>query len=165
MAILLRYLPFIVPDAGGGSMTPITSAGLLTPAPRLFVIPSRGAQPPPHSQRHRRHEIAPPDLPARHRLLGARGHFHPQSNQMLKSHEMSGQAMRAAAAHSADLGSETMTEPQQPGGEHERWSRVRIRLRAEVGDDIFSSWFARMDLEGVDGDMVRFSVPTRFLKS
>src|SRR5437773_2117124 len=47
----------------------------------------------------------------------------------------------------------------------ERWSRVKQRLRAEVGDDIFSSWFARMDLDGFDEDVVRLSVPTRFLKS
>jgi chromosomal replication initiator protein len=45
------------------------------------------------------------------------------------------------------------------------WTRVKTRLRAEVGDDIFSSWFARMDLASVDADTVRFSVPTRFLKS
>jgi chromosomal replication initiator protein len=49
--------------------------------------------------------------------------------------------------------------------ELERWSRVKQRLRAEVGDDIFSSWFARMDLDGLDEDVVRLSVPTRFLKS
>ena len=30
--------------------------------------------------------------------------------------------------------------------EQERWSRVKGRLRAEVGDDVYSSWFARMDL-------------------
>jgi len=47
----------------------------------------------------------------------------------------------------------------------ERWSRVKQRLRAEVGDDIFSSWFARMDLDAIDEDLVRLSVPTRFLKS
>src|SRR5206468_4963605 len=47
----------------------------------------------------------------------------------------------------------------------EQWSRVKQRLRAEVGDDIFSSWFARMDLDGLDDDAVRLSVPTRFLKS
>jgi chromosomal replication initiator protein len=46
-----------------------------------------------------------------------------------------------------------------------RWTRVRDRLRAEVGDDIYSSWFARMELEGSDGDTVKLSVPTRFLKS
>ena len=49
--------------------------------------------------------------------------------------------------------------------EQERWSRVKGRLKAEVGEDIFSSWFARMDLEGVEKDTARLSVPTRFLKS
>jgi chromosomal replication initiator protein len=47
----------------------------------------------------------------------------------------------------------------------ERWSRVKQRLRTEVGDDIFSSWFARMDLDAIDAEIVRLSVPTRFLKS
>jgi chromosomal replication initiator protein len=45
------------------------------------------------------------------------------------------------------------------------WSRVKGRLRAEVGDDVYSSWFARMDLEGIEEGTVRLSVPTRFLKS
>src|ERR1700690_1118198 len=45
------------------------------------------------------------------------------------------------------------------------WSRVKGRLRAEVGDDVYSSWFARMDLEAIDEGTVRLSVPTRFLKS
>lgn len=49
--------------------------------------------------------------------------------------------------------------------EQERWSRVQDRLKAEVGDDIFSSWFARMNLEAVEKETVRLSVPTRFLKS
>jgi chromosomal replication initiator protein len=49
--------------------------------------------------------------------------------------------------------------------EQDRWSRVKGRLRAEVGDDIYSSWFARMDLEEVNEASVRLSVPTRFLKS
>ncbi len=49
--------------------------------------------------------------------------------------------------------------------DQDRWSRVKGRLKAEVGDDIFSSWFARMDLESVDDDTARLSVPTRFLKS
>src|SRR5262249_37698091 len=47
----------------------------------------------------------------------------------------------------------------------ERWLRVKGRLRAEVGEDIFTSWFARMDLEGIEGDAVRLSVATRFLKT
>jgi len=49
--------------------------------------------------------------------------------------------------------------------DQERWLRVKERLRAEVGEDIFTSWFARMDLEGIDGDTVRLSVATRFLKT
>jgi chromosomal replication initiator protein len=49
--------------------------------------------------------------------------------------------------------------------DQERWQRVRGRLRAEVGEDIFTSWFARMDLEAIETETVRQSVPTRFLKS
>jgi chromosomal replication initiator protein len=47
----------------------------------------------------------------------------------------------------------------------ECWTRVKGRLRAEVGEAIYSSWFARMELEGVEADTARISVPTRFLKS
>jgi chromosomal replication initiator protein len=49
--------------------------------------------------------------------------------------------------------------------EQERWTRVKGRLRTEVGEDVYSSWFARMDLDGLDTGTVRLSVPTRFLKS
>jgi len=49
--------------------------------------------------------------------------------------------------------------------DQESWSRVKERLRADVGDDVYSSWFARMDLEALDDKTVRLSVPTRFLKS
>jgi chromosomal replication initiator protein len=47
----------------------------------------------------------------------------------------------------------------------ELWLRVKGRLRAEVGEDIYSSWFARLDLEGIEDETVRMSVPTRFLRS
>ena len=36
--------------------------------------------------------------------------------------------------------------------DQESWSRVKERLRAEVGDDVYSSWFARMDLEAIEDD-------------
>jgi chromosomal replication initiator protein len=45
------------------------------------------------------------------------------------------------------------------------WERLRARLRAELGEDVFSSWFARMELVCVEGDIANVSVPTRFLKS
>ncbi len=47
----------------------------------------------------------------------------------------------------------------------ERWQRVKERLRAEVGEDIFQSWFRRMELEQIENGTARLSVPTRFLKS
>jgi chromosomal replication initiator protein len=47
----------------------------------------------------------------------------------------------------------------------ERWLRVKERLRAEVGEDIFLSWFARMELERAEQGTAHLSVPTRFLKS
>jgi len=53
-----------------------------------------------------------------------------------------------------------MSNPNQ-----ERWSRVKERLRVIVGENVFSSWFARMELESSEGDTVKLSVPTRFLKS
>src|SRR5215469_14001631 len=49
--------------------------------------------------------------------------------------------------------------------EQDRWARVKGRLRSSVGEDIYTSWFARMDLEGVQDESVHLSVPTRFLKS
>jgi chromosomal replication initiator protein len=51
------------------------------------------------------------------------------------------------------------------GIEHEAWSRVKTRLRTNVGEDIYSSWFARMDLESITDETAHISVPTRFLKN
>jgi chromosomal replication initiator protein len=47
----------------------------------------------------------------------------------------------------------------------ECWTRVKGRLRAEVGEAVYSSWFARMELESVEANTARISVPTLFLKS
>jgi chromosomal replication initiator protein len=44
------------------------------------------------------------------------------------------------------------------------WDRVRNRLRSELGDQVFSSWFGRMDFESLGDGTVHLSVPTRFLK-
>ena len=45
------------------------------------------------------------------------------------------------------------------------WRRCCERLRAELGEDIFNSWFGRIELEAASGGHARLSVPTRFLKS
>jgi chromosomal replication initiator protein len=49
--------------------------------------------------------------------------------------------------------------------DQERWRQVKDRLRTELGDDVFNSWFGRMELETVDKAIVRLSVPTRFLRN
>jgi chromosomal replication initiator protein len=52
-----------------------------------------------------------------------------------------------------------------PSVDQDCWGRVKARLRAEVGEDVFTSWFARMELDGCDSETVHLSVPTRFLRS
>jgi chromosomal replication initiator protein len=47
----------------------------------------------------------------------------------------------------------------------EQWDRVRGRLKAELGEDVYSSWFGRVEFEEADTGTVYLSVPTRFLKS
>lgn len=46
-----------------------------------------------------------------------------------------------------------------------RWDRVAQRLRAELGEDLYTSWFARMEIEDFEQGRLIVSVPTRFLKS
>jgi len=47
----------------------------------------------------------------------------------------------------------------------EQWLRVSQRLKVELGDDVFNSWFGRLEFEEADMSTVYLSVPTRFLKS
>jgi chromosomal replication initiator protein len=49
--------------------------------------------------------------------------------------------------------------------DQERWQRVKDQLRKQLGEDVFSSWFGRMELEAVEQGAVRLSVPTRFLRT
>jgi chromosomal replication initiator protein len=49
--------------------------------------------------------------------------------------------------------------------EQDRWLRVKERLRVELGDDVYSSWFARMELDDIAENTIKLSVPTRFLRS
>ena len=45
------------------------------------------------------------------------------------------------------------------------WSRVQVRLRAELGEDVYSSWFRSLMLESIDTGTANFTVPTKFLRS
>jgi chromosomal replication initiator protein len=48
--------------------------------------------------------------------------------------------------------------------DQDRWQRITERLRFELGEDVFTSWFGRMEFEAVDRALVRLSVPTPFLR-
>ncbi len=60
-------------------------------------------------------------------------------------------AIKAAAAKPVDL--------------QTAWQRCCLRLRAELGENVFTSWFGRLQIEGLNRQQARFTVPTRFLKS
>ncbi len=47
----------------------------------------------------------------------------------------------------------------------DKWRRIQARLRAELGEDVFTSWFGRMELETVSDGGVQVSVPTKFLRN
>lgn len=61
-----------------------------------------------------------------------------------------------------DTNADTMSDAMRAGA---IWERVRRRLRAEFGEDVFSSWFKSIEIDRVEGNQVRLSVATRFLKS
>jgi chromosomal replication initiator protein len=50
-------------------------------------------------------------------------------------------------------------------GKGEAWMRIRRRLRAELGEEVFSSWFGCLELDALSDQDVYLSVPTKFLKS
>jgi len=47
----------------------------------------------------------------------------------------------------------------------EAWMRICRRLRLELGEDVFSSWFGCLELDAISGEDAYLSVPTKFLKS
>ncbi|UJW84478.1 chromosomal replication initiator protein DnaA [Devosia sp. SL43] len=58
-----------------------------------------------------------------------------------------------------------MTTSDSTEGQRELWTRVRARIKASVGMDVFTSWFASLELEEIVDDVVHLSAPTRFLCS
>ena len=60
---------------------------------------------------------------------------------------------------------EGATNGKGSGVAEDAWKRVKRRLRAELGEDVFSSWLARLELDAMHEGSAQLSVPTRFLKS
>jgi chromosomal replication initiator protein len=75
------------------------------------------------------------------------------------------EAIEAAALPIAALADVIPAQAQSQVPTAEAWDRVRRRLRAELGEDVFSSWFARVEIASVVDGVVYLTVPTRFLKS
>jgi chromosomal replication initiator protein len=51
------------------------------------------------------------------------------------------------------------------GAEERIFERVRAKLKARLGAEVYSSWFGRMKVAEASGRHVRLSVPTAFLRS
>ena len=51
------------------------------------------------------------------------------------------------------------------GGGQETFDKVMAQIKARLGADVFNSWFGRMKLDENSPNLVRFSVPTAFLRS
>lgn len=78
-------------------------------------------------------------------------------------------AMLNDRLHTKDTPFPTAVSPHpdepSPSDRLDAWTKACRRLRAEVGEDVFVSWFARLELDCVAGGCARLSVPTKFLKS
>ncbi len=70
-----------------------------------------------------------------------------------------------AAVASPALTGLILANPMSAARVKESWDRVRRRLRAELGEDVFSSWFARVEIGSLVEGVAHLTVPTRFLKS
>jgi chromosomal replication initiator protein len=49
--------------------------------------------------------------------------------------------------------------------EREMWARVRAALREEFGENVYRSWLKPLTLDGLSGDTVTLTVPTRFMRN
>jgi chromosomal replication initiator protein len=59
----------------------------------------------------------------------------------------------------AQHGPDTMPDPA-----NEAWSRIRARLREDVGEVEYRSWLRQMALSAIEGEEVVILLPTRFLR-
>lgn len=49
-------------------------------------------------------------------------------------------------------------------GEDLQWQTIKAEMRAHYGEDIFSSWFERLEFERITGATVEMSTPTQFIR-
>ncbi|MHA1132761.1 MAG: chromosomal replication initiator protein DnaA [Alphaproteobacteria bacterium] len=56
-------------------------------------------------------------------------------------------------------------EPEEQCAPSEAWTRVKARLRGEVGEDVYASWFKGVEVQEVGEGVVHLTVATRFLRN
>src|SRR5688572_30018339 len=59
----------------------------------------------------------------------------------------------------------TVAQREQYTAPGDVWGRIKSRLRAELGEDVFASWFRGVELERVEEDCAHLTVATRFLRN
>jgi chromosomal replication initiator protein len=65
-----------------------------------------------------------------------------------------------------DLGEGSFSSGRGGGADKsEAWMRICFRLRAELGEEVFSSWFRCLELDALSDEDAYLSVPTKFLQS
>jgi chromosomal replication initiator protein len=57
------------------------------------------------------------------------------------------------------------SQPTDAAGTALVWDRVQRRLRAELGEDVYTSWFKCLELVQAHEEAVTLSVPTKFLRN
>ncbi|MEM6711644.1 MAG: chromosomal replication initiator protein DnaA [Pseudomonadota bacterium] len=92
--------------------------------------------------------------------------------------DASGEPFAAASVHGSHADADKTGSDKLEGGKTEgdktesgkkaegeaNWTRVKTRLRAELGEDVYSSWFSSAMFEERSANAVVLSVATRFLK-
>ena len=48
---------------------------------------------------------------------------------------------------------------------HDSWQKVSKILRAQLGEDLYNSWFTRLEPQSLENGILTLTVPTLFLKS
>jgi chromosomal replication initiator protein len=69
-----------------------------------------------------------------------------------------------AQPHSAAF-SQSRSEDKSAPTVQEAWTRTCRRLRVELGEAVYGSWLAGLELVGIENGVAHVSVPTKFLKS
>jgi chromosomal replication initiator protein len=45
-----------------------------------------------------------------------------------------------------------------------RWRKIQARLRAQLGERLYNSWFSRLEFQAMDGEEATLTAPTSFMK-